>query len=57
MSVSPEYKNAHIYMDKVRQSFYNIKEGSRKVYGARIDFISNFMVLKVKTIMNFQQTP
>ena len=39
-SVPPEYKNEYTKMDKTRQSFYNIREGSRRVYEARIDFIS-----------------
>merc|ERR1711867_146857 len=56
-SIPPEYKEAHTRFDKVRQSFFNVREGNRKIYEARIDFISNFMVLKVKSVINFTQTP
>ena len=44
-------------MDKIRQSFYNAKEGNRRVYESRIDFISHYMCLKVKTIMGSTYTP
>ena len=29
-------------MDQVRQSFYNVREGNRKIYEARISFITPF---------------
>ena len=56
-SVPNEYKKKYIEMDKVRQSFYNAKEGNRRVYESRIDFISHYMCLKVKTIMGSTYTP
>ena len=56
-SVPQEYKDAYTNMDKVRQSFYNVREGTRKIYEARIDFISSFMCLRVKTLIQYQMTP
>ena len=56
-SVPSEYKLKYNEMDKIRQSFYNVKEGNRRVYEARIDFISHYMCLKVKTLIGTTQTP
>ena len=44
-------------MDKTRQSFSNVTEVTRKIYEARIDFISCYMCLKVKTLVNKYYTP
>ena len=30
-SVPPEYKNAYNNMDRIRQSFYNVREGNRRI--------------------------
>ena len=56
-SVPPEYKDAYNRMDKTRQSFYNARDGNRKIYEARIDFISVYMCLKVKTLIHTTHTP
>jgi hypothetical protein len=56
-SVPPEYKDAYNRMDKIRQSFYNVRDGNRKIYEARIDFISCYMCLKVKTLIHTTHTP
>ena len=56
-SVPPEYKDAYNRMDKIRQSFYNVRDGGRRIYEARIDFISCYMCLKVKTLIQHSHTP